>query len=226
MSFGDKNFTYGPRIVKDGLVFYVDAANPKSYVSGETITNDLILGITGTLENGVGFSTDNNGNWDFDGTDDNISLSNTITNTIYTLDFWYKMGVNDGSYGYFASSGANGFAISEGGTFAGLSYGEFYYYNGSVITPLVSIPSLTEWNSVTSIIDTSSNNIKVYGNGSLISNNTINNLSTSVTNIGRYVYFNGNYLNGNLSLYKIYNRALSSEEITQNYNALKPRFGL
>jgi hypothetical protein len=214
-------------IVTDGLVFYVDAANPNSYISGNTTTNDLIQSNNGTLINGVGFSTENNGAWDFDGTDDYISLSNTITNTIYTLDFWYKMGVNDGSYGYFASSVNTGFAISEGGTVVGLSYGEFYYYNGSAATRLgSSIPSLTEWNNITSIIDTSSNIIKVYGNGSLISNNSVSNLSTSVTNIGRYIAGNTHFLNGNLSPYKIYNRALSSTEILQNYNTLKGRFGL
>jgi hypothetical protein len=219
------SFSYSPSIIKDGLVFYVDAANPNSYISGNTTTNDLIQSNNGTLINGVGFSTENNGAWDFDGTDDYISLSNTITNTIYTLDFWYKMGVNDGSYGYFASSGANGFAISEGGGFGGLSYGDFYYYDGAA-TILGSIPSLTEWNSVTSIINTSSNIIKVYGNGSLISNNSVSNLSTSITNIGRYIAGNTHFLNGNLAPYKIYNRALSSTEILQNYNALKGRYNL
>ena len=212
--------------ITDGLVFYLDAANPNSYVSGDTTTDSLVSNDVGTLVNGTGFSTENNGVWDFDGTNDYISLSNTITNTIYTLDFWYKMGGNDGSYGYFASSGANGFAISEGGPFPGLFYGDFYYYHNSTLSPIGSIPSLTEWNSVTSIIDTTSNNIKVYGNGSLISNNTINNLSTSVTNIGRYVSSNNNFLNGNLASYRIYNRALSSTEILQNYNTLKGRFGL
>ena len=219
--------TGGVDMITDGLVFYVDAANPNSYISGNTTTNDLISNVSGTLINGVGFSTENNGSWDFDGTDDYISLSNTITNTIYTLDFWYKMGVNDGSYGYFASSVNTGFAISEGGTVVGLSYGEFYYYNGSTATRLgSSIPSLTEWNNITSIIDTSSNIIKVYGNGSLISNNSVSNLSTSVTNIGRYIAGNTHFLNGNLSPYKIYNRALSSTEILQNYNALKGRYNL
>ncbi len=217
----------GPKsIVTEGLVFYVDAANPKSYISGSTTTDSLVSNVTGSLINDTDFSTDNQGSWVFDGTDDYISLSNTITNTIYTLDFWYKMGGNDGSYGYFASSGANGFAISEGGPFPGLFYGDFYYYHNSTLSPIGSIPSLTEWNSVTSIIDTTSNNIKVYGNGSLISNNTINNLSTSVTNIGRYVSSNNNFLNGNLASYRIYNRALSSTEILQNYNTLKGRFGL
>jgi hypothetical protein len=218
----------GVHIITDGLSLYLDAANPKSYISGSTSWNDLSrLSNNGVLVNGPTFNPDNNGSIVLDGIDDYISLSNTITNPIYTLDFWYKMGVNDGSYGYFASSGDNGFAISEGGTVVGLSYGEFYYYNGSVATRLgSSIPSLTEWNNVTSIIDTSSNNIKVYGNGSLISNNSISNLSTSVTNIGRYVSGNSHFLNGNLAPYKIYNRALSSTEVLQNYNTLKGRFGL
>jgi len=215
-----------PPFITEGLVFYVDPGNPESYVSGSTTINSLVGDNTGTLENGVGFSTDNGGNWDFDGMDDYISLSSAITNTIYTLDFWYKMGVNDGSYGYFASSVNTGFAISEGGGFGGLFYGDFYYYNGTAPTILGSIPSLTEWNSVTSIIDTSSNIIKVYGNGSLISNNSVSNLSTSITNIGRYIAGNTHFLNGNLAPYKIYNRALSPTEVLQNYNALKGRFGL
>ena len=217
----------GPRtsIVTDGLVFYIDPANPESYVSPSTTTNSLVGGLTGSLVNGVGFSTDNGGNWDFDGVNDYISLSSAITNTIYTLDFWYKMGVNDGSYGYFVSSGANGFAISEGGTVVGLSYGEFYYYNGTVSTRLgSSIPSLTEWNNITSIIDTSSNIIKVYGNGSLISNNSISNLSTSVTNIGRYITGNSHFLNGGIANVNIYNKALTQAEITQNYEATKSRY--
>tara|TARA_B110000211_G_C13948241_1_gene494908 strand:+ start:120 stop:779 length:660 start_codon:yes stop_codon:yes gene_type:complete len=210
-------------IVTDGLVFQVDAANKLcgNVTDAKNMVNPTELG---SFVNGL---TVNDNAYSFDGTNDYIVLSNTITNTIYTLDFWYKMGVNDGSYGYFVSSGANGFAISEGGTVVGLSYGEFYYYNGTVSTRLgSSIPSLTEWNNITSIIDTSSNIIKVYGNGSLISNNSISNLSTSVTNIGRYITGNTHFLNGNLSPYKIYNRALSPEEINQNYNALKGRFGL
>ena len=34
------------------------------------------------------------------------------------------------------------------------------------------------------------------------------------------------YFDGRMSNTQIYNRALSTEEVTQNYNALKGRFGL
>ena len=213
----------GRAIVTDGIIFQVDAANKLcgNVTDAKNMVNPTELGsfVNGTLV------VDNS--YSFDGVNDYIVLSNTITNTIYTLDFWYKMGVNDGSYGYFVSSGANGFAISEGGTVVGLSYGEFYYYNGTVSTRLgSSIPSLTEWNNITSIIDTSSNIIKVYGNGSLISNNSISNLSTSVTNIGRYITGNSHFLNGQLSNVKMYNRELTQSEVTQNYEATKHRFGI
>ena len=208
-------------IVTDGLVFQIDAANNLcgNVTDAKNMVNPTELG---SFVNGL-IVVDNA--YSFDGTNDYIVLSNTITNTIYTLDFWYKMGVNDGSYGYFVSSGANGFAISEGGTVAGLSYGEFYYFSINTATRLgSSIPSLTEWNNITSIIDTSSNIIKVYGNGSLISNNSISNLSTSVTNIGRYITANAHFLNGGIANVNIYNKALTQAEITQNYEATKYRF--
>ena len=211
----------GRAIVTDGIIFQVDAANKLcgNVTDAKNMVNPTELGsfVNGTLV------VDNS--YSFDGVNDYIVLSNTITNTIYTLDFWYKMGVNDGSYGYFVSSGANGFAISEGGAAVGLSYGEFYYYNGTVSTRLgSSIPSLTEWNNITSIIDTSSNIIKVYGNGSLISNNSISNLSTSVTNIGRYITGNSHFLNGGIANVNIYNKALTQSEITQNYEVQKHRY--
>ena len=44
----------GPGIITEGLIFYADAANPKSYVSGSTTTNNLTnLSEIGDLENGT-----------------------------------------------------------------------------------------------------------------------------------------------------------------------------
>ena len=61
------SFTYSPKIVTDGLVFYVDAANPNSYVSGSTTTNSLVGDISDSLLNGVNFSPNSQGIWVFDG---------------------------------------------------------------------------------------------------------------------------------------------------------------
>jgi len=217
-------FSYSPKIVTDGLVLYLDAANTRSYPGTGTTWSDLSRsGNNGILTNGPTFNAGNGGSIVFDGSNDYVSLP-TITNNIYTIDFWYKMGGNDGSYGYFASSGDNGFAIGEGGP--GIGYGQFYYWNSSVSTGLGTIPSTTNWNHICTLINVSTNNIQIYGNGNQLSNSTISNMSTSVSNIGRYITSNTHYLKGNLALYKIYNRALSATEILQNYNATKTRFGL
>ena len=213
-------------IVTSGLVLNLDAANPRSYPPpyNGTVWTDLAGTNNGTLTNGPTFNSANGGNIVFDGVNDFVSFS-TITNNIYTIDFWYKMGGNDGTYGYFASSGDNGLAISEGGTFNGLIYGQFYYWNG-VVNNLGIIPSTTNWNHICALINTSINNIQIYGNGNQSSTTTVTSMSTSITNIGRYITANLNFLKGNLASYKVYNRALSASEISQNFNATRARFGI
>jgi hypothetical protein len=218
----------GPgNIITNGLVLNLDAANPRSYpqpYNGTTWIN--LAGINnGTLTNGPTYNSANGGSIIFDGTNDYVSFS-TITNNIYTIDFWYKMDGNDGTYGYFASSGDNGLAISEGGNVNGLVYGQFYYWNGSTINLLGLIPSTTNWNHICVLINTSTNNIQIYGNGNQLSTTTVTSMSTSITDIGRYVIANLNFLKGNLASYKIYNRSLSSTEILQNFNATRARFGV
>ena len=216
----------GKAIVTDGLVLALDAANKKSYPGTGTTWSDLSSnGNNGTLVNGPNFNNSNGGIFNFDGTDDYVSFQ-TITNNIYTLDFWYKMGGNDGTYGYFASGGANGVAISEGGTGNGLVYGRFYYWNGSSASVLSDIPSTTIWNNICVIINTTTNNLQLFGNGSQQYNSTVSGMATSVSNIGRYVVANNNFLKGNLATYKIYNKQLTPAEVLQNYNATKDRFGL
>jgi hypothetical protein len=220
------SFNYSPKTVTNGLVMCLDAANTKSYPGSGTTWSDIGKNKNnGTLINGPIFNSGNGGNIVFDGIDDYVSFS-TITNTIYTIEFWYKMGGNDGSFGYFASGGSDGLAINEGGSYPGLVYGQFYYYNGVAPNPLGYIPSTTNWNHICALINTSTNNIQMYGNGNQLSTTTVTSMSTNISDIGRYASGNQNFLKGNLASYRIYNRALTTTEITQNYNTLKTRFGL
>ena len=57
----------GPgNIVTNGLVFYVDAANPTSYTSGSLVWTDLAnSGYSGSLINNVGYSTSSLGTLTF-----------------------------------------------------------------------------------------------------------------------------------------------------------------
>ena len=217
----------GGNIITDGLVLLLDAANSKSYPGTGTTWTDLSRsGNNGTLINGPTFNSGNGGSIVFDGVNDFVSFS-TITNNIYTIDFWYKMGGNDGTYGYFCSSGTNGLAVSEGGTAIGLSFGKLYYHYNGTNTLLENIPSTTDWNHICLVANTlaATNKLQLFGNGVLLGTRNIT-MSTSITNIGRYITNNTHYLKGNLASYKIYNRALSASEISQNFNSTRARFGI
>ena len=94
-------FRYSPKIVTDGLVLCLDAANPKSIISGSTTWNDLTVNLNnGTLVNDPTYSLTNSGNIVFDGVDDNIQLGNAskfISGSNITVDTWVKTNVT-GSY--------------------------------------------------------------------------------------------------------------------------------
>ena len=84
----------GPDIVEDGLMFAVDAGSTRSYPNPGTGTavNSLVSSITGSLANGVGFSTNNGGTWDFDGVDD-IIFAGDGTDYAYpyhSWEMWFK----------------------------------------------------------------------------------------------------------------------------------------
>lgn len=67
---------YNTSIVRDGLVFYLDASNPKSYIGSGVSFFDLTTNSNdGTLLNGVGYNSNSLGAFTFDGSNDYISLS-------------------------------------------------------------------------------------------------------------------------------------------------------
>jgi hypothetical protein len=104
-----------PRVVTNGLVYYLDAANTRCY-SGSGLTAYGLVGINGSLVNGVGFTSTNNGSLTFNGGGGHyINLPND--NFVYgsssrTVMSWSKITSNDGSthasfsYGTAASSQA------------------------------------------------------------------------------------------------------------------------
>ena len=67
-----------PNIVEDGLVFYVDPMNLRSYVSGSETTFSLFpsssIKLTGSLINDVSGSMGNKSSFNFDGVGDYIQL--------------------------------------------------------------------------------------------------------------------------------------------------------
>ncbi len=66
----------GGNVTTNGLKIYLDAGNPKSYVSGSTTWYDLSgNNVNGTLTNGPTFSPEANGCIVFDGIDDIVTTT-------------------------------------------------------------------------------------------------------------------------------------------------------
>ena len=87
-------FYRGANVVTDGLVLSLDAANPKSYVSGSTTWYDLSgNNYSGSLVNGPTFSSANCGTIVFDGVDDivNLPFINYPTSSNTTIEMVIKI---------------------------------------------------------------------------------------------------------------------------------------
>ena len=233
----------GPNIVTNGLVFSLDAANPKSYVSGSTTWNDISRGgNNGTLINGPTFNSLNGGSIVFDGIDDIASFGTNLNFNFdnITVGIWAKSPTNN--------SGSAGFPIhvtniigkgnwnalqswrigykSSGGlpaTTISFSYGISWQTPAEVS---VTTYDLSQWNYFVGVATPTQQFL--YLNGNQVA--SVNATKTDVTNvedfqIGRSSYIS-RYFKGNISNSTIYNRALSAQEILQNFNAQKSRFGI
>ena len=214
---------YNPGVVSDGLVLALDAGNPKSYPGSGTTWTDLSgNGNTGTLVNGVGYNSANGGSLSFDGVNDYVS--NTMTNPgsmPITFDFW----INSNS-----STPVGIFDTAPGKVNVLRNYpgGNVEWWNSS---PTVSLGiSASTWTNITIRYRFSTTRIiDYYRNGILISSTAGDtNTSYAWTSLvfGNINGGSAGWYAGKISIIKIYNRALTQQEIAQNFNALRGRFGL
>jgi len=223
-----KRFNYLENPVSDGLVLYLDAANTRSY-SGTGVTAFSISGIgsTGTLTNGPTYRTANGGSFVLDGTNDYIyaPVDTSLFSTQATMVIWLKNDVatpssgQTGISGYFGAGGGNDhYPWADGAAYMST------FRNGRIgpITLSASI-GRTSAHMLTITADTTS--WKLYQNTTLITTQSglssvyLDNFNIG-TSGGTYYY------QGNIYAFMIYNRALSADEILQNYNAFKQRYGL
>jgi len=236
-------FNFSPRVVTDGLILYLDAANINSYVSGSTVWRDLTINSNnGTLINGPVYNSNNAGSISFDGVDDYVQIPSSSMFNIpsITIDCSFYMKTWTG-YGALIS---NGYHDSPGPTIYGYSLHIRPNYdiwmeinNNNSRLDITSPIGMTE-NSFNHVsVSVGSSGCKIYNKGIQrysdsnnynIVYNGIPNSGTVVPNIwiGALHYIGPRNLNGNISSLKLYNRALSAGEVLQNYNALKSRFNL
>jgi hypothetical protein len=228
---------YNPRIVTDGLVLALDAANPKSYPGSGTIWSDLSgNGNRGILTNGPTYNSANGGSIVFDGGDDyvlvNSSASIPYGSTARTVSIWFYTNTttwaNDANNLFFYGSNVNG--SSFGIDFSTYPSMEVWTYGGAGRDLTFSTTySQVGWKNIT-VTYNGSTTILIYENGTFTQTLTL----TSACNTPSSGVYIGAvnpsiltaYYDGRIANTQIYNRALSAAEISQNFNALRSRFSI
>jgi hypothetical protein len=201
-------------------------------------------GNNGTLVGGTGYNPDNGGSLVFDGVDDTVtvpssaSLGNDKVNTapIISLDFWAnvtrKSGGgqqfqqlagfrnDDGIFGFYVllidNSGETVLTETRFRNSAGTSFDIFVDY----------IPYFNKWTHIGFVANV--NRTDLYINANLVGSRT------DVS--GSFGASSGNFeiggfgqvfpTLGNISSVKVYNRALSAAEVSQNFNATRSRYSV
>ena len=223
---------YNPAIVRDGLVLYFDAANTRSYAgSGNTIYNMAQTSAIGaTISSGVTFSSNPS---TFVAAVSNLLLSDyTLSSgTSFTVCMWFKRVANNywaamfgcevwnSGIGYVARlESATTVRFSRGGDSIGI-----VYTNAALVS--------ANFNYYAFVKNPSGSNSLIYVNGVQVASGSINDVS-----ITKPFVFNGRWLNdgtnvstadaqaSQFSNISVYNRALSAQEVLQNYNATKKRY--
>ena len=224
---------YNSRIVTDGLVLCLDAGDKMSYPGAGTTWYDLSgRNNHGTLNNTPTFSQLNGGCFLFDGTNEYISITTSdiaFGNNGFTVDIFFQLLNNEKNNRSMLSSavvgGDNGFAIARDFAWVG---------NNGMTSPQWTQELVNgyfdndKW-YYSSLIREGLSNLTWYSNDTLIGTGSTDSktLNSDTLYIGQRYNNNLNYgMYGYISCVRVYNRALSAQEIRQNYKATKARFGL
>ena len=230
---------YNPKIVTDGLSFFIDPANPKSYPGSGTTINKLVNispTATASMVNGVTYSTDNKGIMTFNGTTQYIrSDDRNLGAGLYPFSSggWFRTEKSDGtsqalvinlnigsSSVYWALFIANSgiLSISRRNTTA--------YTDASTYTPVIG-----EWFYAHANFP-STTTAEIYVNGELdtaftgltavTSSTGANDVLIGLLRISSPTW----YLDGSCGPVMIYSKSLTAAEVKQNYLATKGRYGL
>jgi hypothetical protein len=235
---------YNTSIVRNGLVLQLDAANPKSYPGTGTTWSDLSGNANnGTLVNGVGYSSADNGSLVFDGVDDYVNV-NSISNLFLT----YNDSITYEVWSYTPAAaqwhadppGGAGTNIISRGTYPGYNgLGRLAtnnvvaaYYRGSTSGTASASFTISRdiWYHLVSIW--TGTRAELYVNGILRSTNStslVGNPTGGAISIARQRALGGNnggWYQGSLSDIQIYNRALTAQEVAQNFEAMRGRYGI
>ena len=239
----------GPiKVINDGLVVCLDAANPKSYISGSSTWSDLSdNNNTGTLTNGPTYTSSFGGSIVFDGTNDKITTSANFTfgsTTQKSYTIWFKTASSTQQTLIFLGANSNDYKwqyifIGSGGTLS-VMFGDNSFYNirKNGISGFNLITG--DWVHLGVTVNTGNsegNRVNIYVNGIRYPISSFDNdsgnpfydgamyLQLGASNLGAGSDFYAP-LTGQISNVALYKIELTNQQILQNYNSTKSRFSL
>ena len=219
---------YYGNIVTDGLVLNLDAAKKESYPGVGTTWMDISLSnTTGSLVGNPTYTDP--GSFTFTGSSyvdisglNSVNLSNNIT-----VEFWFNPTdyLNPGAYAinlfkkFFNTTDAT-FNFYFAGTYLQNKLRVLATANGTwgTVSPISGVIPLNQWTHA----------VWTYNNGGLLYINGVSQgaaVGTGTLSLNNYSITAGNML-GQMNSIRIYTKALSQAEVTQNFNAYRTRYGV
>ena len=215
----------GPDIIQDGLVLCLDAASIRSYPKSGATWSDLAGSNDGAMSGGPTFDSNNGGSLIFDRANDRVNLGTSPQDLVgqgsaTTISAWFN------------SDNSNQSMIMGNGN-SSRFYIEIYNRSGSLVAhwgfgdsqnsgTSQAFVSTDTWYHYTATYDQSV--AKAYLNGVNTDSDTIGSKTYGgALYIGSYGT-SGFFWGGKIAMVSIYNRALTADEVRQNYLSTKERF--
>jgi hypothetical protein len=176
--------------------------------------------------NGVGYNSSNLGSLSFDGANDLIDTNKTpselgIYDSPYTLNAFFKLDNLVGDNMVFGTTQTT----LRMGMHHGVRGSTFYFGHFQNDTS-GGTASANRWYYGSWVWSDSSPNALIYIDGTLVASSSSVGSFLGTTNLLLGSWRSINFLTGNIAQVSIYNRALTSQEIQQNFNAIKSRYAL
>ena len=230
------------RLADSGTIYYrnpkVEITNVDTGNSTFSSTSNIGLwydlsgnGYNGTLTNSPTSNVSNKGNILFDGSDDYVSITNFLghqTNTGTIISWAYPSIITSGDR-YLVGAGGS---LTVGATRAIRIYNGYWstvsYGSSNEDYNSIAAATLNTWQHVAFVWNLTT--VNFYLNGTLYSVTRSGMITPSSTTFSvgcpPWSPLGSNSWNGRIANVHLYNRALSTSEISQNYETTKTRFGL
>lgn len=233
-------------LVTDGLILQYDFSNHNSYPGSGNIVHDIVGGHSGTLYNSPTYSTDKGGYLSLSGSDDYIQVPNGQTirwDQPHSVEFWaYPLGTGDSAQNLLEAGYSDNMRIQfDKSNSTGTGRAEVWVENstgGDSLRIFNNWFKPEKWHHL--VVTRTDRLATIYVDGKLDDGTADSGLNSKANStletapatnytgnvfIGRFISAAGTEnFDGYISLFSLYQKALTKDEVLQNYNAWRGRY--